>query len=98
MPSLFKFLFLAILILLSSLSYSFADNTDNKELIENLLSNDKIKVNDALAFISANKPSGILNEVSSVVLTAKDSNKKITALSILKYYNYEETMPLCAKI
>lgn len=98
MLSLLKFYFLSVFILFILLNTSFAKNTANKEFVENLLGDNKEKVNSAFNFISNNKPPAILSVISSAILKENDSNKKIRALSIFKYYNYKETIPHCARI
>ncbi|MBN2039017.1 MAG: HEAT repeat domain-containing protein [Spirochaetes bacterium] len=76
----------------------FAESYGEKELVRDLFSDDQKILNNALEYISVKKPQGILRDISSEILTSKDSNKKTAVLGIFKYYDYRATIPYCIKI
>lgn len=75
-----------------------AEEKKNNELMNNLFSGNKGKVDETLAYLSKNKPQGLVSRFSSIILSNDDAGKKEIAIKALRLYPHRETTPYCIEI
>ncbi|MBN2402505.1 MAG: HEAT repeat domain-containing protein [Spirochaetes bacterium] len=75
-----------------------AEEKKNKEIINQLLSGNELKVNNALEIISANRSPELLPLISLAIISDEKSANKAAAIKALKYYPHRQAASYCIEI
>jgi HEAT repeat protein len=75
-----------------------AEEDKNKEIINRLLNSDKTEADNALSYISFNKPEELLTYITSALLSNEHHGKKEIILKALGSYPQKETVESCIEI
>ncbi len=75
-----------------------ADEKTNKEIINQLISGNASKVNEALSFISAHKSPDLLPMLSAIILSGENAGNKAIAIRALRYYPQKQATSYCVDI
>jgi HEAT repeat protein len=75
-----------------------ADEKKNKEIMNLLLSGNKLKADEALSYISAHKSPEFLPLITSVLLSNENVGNKALAIKALKYYPQRQATSYCIEI
>jgi HEAT repeat protein len=91
----YSVLFISLFCVVVSLK---ADEKKNKEVLDQLLSGNASKVNQALSYVSAYKPADLLPFISSILLSNENAGNKAIAIKALKYYPQRQATSYCIDI